>query len=380
MTARRMALLALAAFALLVVARPPRPTGLPYGVRAERAMSAAGRARRVLTATRDTLRVVEYSLWSGKMRDSVRRVLDAVPVGKRDGIFIDSRLPASARRHIEDVYRASRARMASGKMALPMFVVLDTAQSYRLGTMLWVEAVKDAAPACATVMRVRISGEALRDERRLLKDAHRVVSANFPQPRHFGLCGFEAVFGTPSQPVRRWLREREYRPVASGYDPSRAPRAPLRLRDNVIPFFASENNGARALDMRACVAGRAERCLNAIAPVADGPVADVDAVTSDWRWWGWLWGGSQDVMNTLATGMGPDAFGALWRGDASPPETYQRLTGVPIDTHARRVLLGDAPPMRVGAGVSISDVVVSLLLAMLFVGFATLSHPRQRRR
>lgn len=383
LTARRAAGLALAAFVLLVLARPPHPVGLSYVERSDRASSALERARDARDATRDTLRVVEYSLWSSQVGDSVRRQLAGMPVSARDRAFIDPRLPAATRAHIETVYAATRARMNTGRMALPIFVVLDTTVNYRLGTTLWVEDAAGPVPACATVLRVRVSREALRDTRRMSRDIQRVVPARFPQPEHFGLCGFEAAFGAPSAEVRRWLEEREFRPVASGYDPRLTPRAPRYLDDYVIPYFNSEKNGAMGLVLRACVAGRSASCLDAVAPTSErpvyGPVGGISYVVSDWRWYRWGWYGSPDLMNTLATSMGAESFGTMWRGSASPPDAYQQLTGVPMDTLARRVLVGDSPPLRVGASLSLASVITPLLIAAVFAGLATIAHPRRRK-
>ena len=383
LTARRTAALALAAFALLVIARPPRPTGPTYYEQRDRATSAVDRARDAQNATRDTLRVVEYSLWSRHVRDSVRRELATMPENGRDRAFIDPRVSAATRAHITAVYAATRARMSAGRMALPVFVVLDTTANYRLGTTLWIEDAAGPAPACATLLRVRVSREAMRDTRRMSRDIQRVVPARFPQPEHFGLCGFEAAFGAPSAEVRRWLEEREFRPVASGYDPTLTPRAPRYLGDYVIPYFNSEKNGAMGLVLRACVAGRSASCLGAVAPTSErpvyGPVGGISYVVSDWRWYRWGWYGSPDLMNTLATSMGAESFGAMWRGSASPPDAYQQLTGVPIDTLARRVLVGDAPPLRVGASLSLASVITPLLIAAVFAGLATIAHPRRRK-
>lgn len=383
LTVRRTAGLALAAFVLLVLARPPRPTGRPYVEQRARTSSELERARDARDATRDTLRVLEYSLFSRQVRDSVRRQLAVTPESGRNRAFIDPRVPAATRAHIEAVYAATRARMSASRMALPIFVVLDTSENYRRGTTLWVEDAAGPAPACATVLRVRVSREALRDTRRMSRDIQRVVSARFPQPAHFGLCGFEAAFGAPSAAVQRWLGKREFRPVASGYDPTLRPRAPRYLGDYVVPYFNYEKNGAMGLALRACFAGRSASCLDAVAPVSDqpvyGPDGGIDYVSSDRRWYGWGWNGSPQLMNTLATSMGAESFGAMWRGNASPPDAYQQLTGVPIDTLARRVLVGDAPLLRVGASLSLASVVTPLLIAAVFAGLATLPHPRRRK-
>lgn len=382
LTARRVAAIALAAFALILIARPPRPSGPTYYQRRDRGTSPVERARFAHDAARDTLRVVDYALWSTQVRDSVRRQLAATPASGRDRAFIDPRLPAARRAHIETVYAATRARMSGDGMALPLFVVLDTTLNYRLATTIWIDDVGGSTAACATVLRVRVSREAMRDVRRMSRDIQRVVPARFPQPMNFGLCGFEAAFGAPSAEVRRWLHEREYRPVASGYDHSLSPRTPRYLGDYVNPYFYMGENEVMGLNLRACYAGRSERCLDAVAPVSErtvqGHVGEIVEVVSDWRWYGWGWNGSPDLMNAIATSMGAVSFGALWRGAASPPDAYLKLTGVPMDTLARRVLVGDAPPLRVGAAISLASALGPLLVAAVFAGLATLSHPRRR--
>ncbi|MHB1096446.1 MAG: hypothetical protein ACYC3F_09745 [Gemmatimonadaceae bacterium] len=382
LTARRTAALALAAFALLVIARPPRPSGPTYDQRRDRSSSAVDRARLARDATRDTLLVVEYSLLSRQVRDSVRRQLAGWPASGRDRAFIDPRVPVAIRAHVEAVYAATRSRVNAGRMALPIFVALDTSTNFRLAERLWIEDITGPVPACATFLRVRVSPEAMRDPREVAREIRRVVPPNFPQPAHFGLCGFEAMFGAPSTEVRRWLQEREFQPIASGYDPTRVPAAPRHLSDLVVPYFYFSPNGAAGLELRACASGRSERCLNAVAPITEGQwagrVGQITNVASA-RFYGWGWNGSPELMNTLAASMGAESFGKLWRGNASPPDAYRQLTGVPIDTLARRVLVGDAPPLRVGASLSLASLITPLLIAAVFAGLATFAHPRRRK-
>jgi hypothetical protein len=305
-----------------------------------------------------------------------------MPESQRDRAFIDPRIPAATRAHVEAVFAATRARMSAGRMALPIFVVLEPGVGSRLGATLWAEDAAGPAPVCATILSVRVSDEALRDTRRMSSEVQRVVPPNFPQPAHFGLCGFEAMFGAPSAEVRSWLQEREFQPIASGYDPTRTPSAPRQLSDLVVPYFYFSPNGEAGLELRACASGRSDRCLNAVAPLAEGRragrVGQIANIAFT-RWYGWGWNGSPDLMNALATSLGAESFGTLWRGNASPPDAYRQLTGVPIDTLARRVLVGNAPPLRVGASLSLASVITPLLIAALFAGLATLAHPRRRK-
>lgn len=378
MTARRMAGIALAAFALLVVVRPPRPTGRTYDD-ALRQGSAEDRVRRALEATNDTLQTVELTKLSRELRVRIEGQLAATPAEARDRIIMDPRIPESLRRHTESVYAESRARMPHSSMALPIFVLLDQSQLYRLGSMIWIERDGDMVPTCASVLRVRASDKGMRDSRQMIRDIRRTLPPDFPQPRHFGLCGFEAAFGPPSPAMRQWLQEREFRPVVTGYDMSVSARSSPGLRDNLIPWYLAADNGAMALTLRACASGRSDQCLAAIAPTYRRGVADLATPSSEWNWYFWRYTGSLDLMNALASSLGPDRFAVLWRADEAPDKAYHRLTGVPIDTLARRVLLGNSPPLRAGATVKLTDVLVDLGIALLLAGLAAFSNPRRFR-
>jgi hypothetical protein len=379
MTVRRAAGIAVAAFALLLLAWPPRPAGPSYGTQVRRLTSAVDRARLANVSTRDTLRAVESAIWSRQVRDSVQRVIRGWPGADRNRIVVDARVPGSLQRHIAANYTVTHASLPR-LIAHPVLVVVDTGRAYRLRTTLSIEGGDAAAPYCATVVRVRVSDEALSDPARMARDVQRALGTNFPQARHLGLCGFESAFGLPSPAVRRWLIEREYRPVGGGYDPQRPPLPMRQLSDYINPYFGSRSdNGALFLRARGCAAGREEQCLDVLAPVSDRPLGVVTNVASDWRWFGWYWQGSYDLMNALATSLGTDRFAVLWRGNAAPPEAYRQLTGVPVDSLARRVLMGKVPPMRAGASVSVIEFVITLLIAAAFAGLATLSHPRRRR-
>lgn len=382
MTARRMALVAAAGFALLVVALPPRPTGTVYSGSATAPPSPRERAKRAYEATNDSLGAVSAALRAREVQDSVKRLLRALPAQARNQLVADPRLPASYRAHLQSVYAASRARVTGTAVALPVFVVVDSLAGG--DRTLWIEDLQGEAPSCAVVARISVTRDARGDERRLDREAYRNLGPGFPQPRRFGLCGFEAAFGPPSAAVRQWLRDRNYRPVSTGYDVSARPRASLRYAlEGYIPY-QTESNAALALNMRACAVGRLAQCVDAVAPTGLSwtrrSMPGLATVPADSRWYGWSSMGSPDVMNALAATMGPEKFGTLWRGNEAPPEAYRRLMGVSMDTLARRLLIGTGnPPLRVGASASFGEALSALLVAAVFAGLATLSNPRRRR-
>jgi hypothetical protein len=383
LTVRRSAGIALAGFALLVLARPPRPVGPTFDELVARLRTPAEQAGRAHQAVSDSLQAVEYSLWSRQLRDSVERELQRVPSAARDRLFLDPRIPPSFRRHLETVYAATRARMPKTKLALPIVVMLDEQSAWQ-GTRLWFGETKGLPDACVTVIRAGVSRAALDDGVLLVGQLRRSLPPTFPQASHLGLCGFEAVFGPPSAAVRRWLHERDYQPIASGYDVATPHREPPRVAEGYMPYFYATSNAEQALLQHACAAGRTAMCLGAVAPPSVKPRGDIADPASarlwlGWRWYSWRWPGSSVLMNTVAQSLGAQRFAELWRGAEAPPEAYRRLTGVPIDSLARRVLAGNAPPMRAGAAITPRGVILSLLIAGVLLALAMRSHPRRRR-
>jgi len=382
MTARRMVGVAAGAFALLVLARPPRPTGEGYFKDNPARQTPIERVKRVHDAAVDSLHAVERSIRALHVRDSVVRMLAAIPATARNQVITDARIPASVRRHLQAVYAESRTRMTGSTMPLPVFVALDSVSNYYDdASRMWIEPSQSGIAACALITRVSFSGKTIADERQLGRALYRSLTSGFPQPRHFGLCAFESAYGAPSPAVRAWLRQRQFLPVASGLDPSRAPGS-AAFDDYLDAFFwwSSVDNGALALTVRSCAAGHSAHCVAAVAPVTAGRVRDdSNYVTSPSAWYSWRYRGSRDLMNALAMSLGPQKFGDLWHANESPPDAYRRLTGVPIDTLARRLLMGGAAPIRTGAAPTIGELIAVLLIAAAFAGLATLSHPRNRR-
>lgn len=388
MTTKRLAGLTLGAFALFVLARPPRPTGTLWDVMSRDAR-ASDRAARQRTATLDTIRRIDHSLWLRRVRDSTVRTVAALPVNGRNQVFVDARIAPSLRAHIQRVYTDTR-RQIGGDVALPMFVVVDTTPFDDRTTSLWIDSLGTSQPTCATVVRVFVSSADLKANHLASRQADmrqliRALRSNFPQRRHFGLCSFEAAFGPPSASVRRWLAERQFYAIGSGFDPSLKPRKFAFVSDEGIDFDATwiswwrgGENGLRTLWLRACAAGRLASCADAVAPMGDRTAFTDGDIASNWRqsvWWDWR--GSPDLMNAMAQSLGAQKFAELWKADATPFESYRRLTGVTADTLSRRLLVGEAP-MRLGAAPTLWEALAALLVAALFAGLSVLSHPRRR--
>ncbi len=379
MTVRNSAGLAVGAFALVALAMPPRPTGSPYNPDDRR--TTVERTKRVIEAAEDSLRQVKGALRTRVLRDSVARMLAAFPADARDQLILDQRIAPSLRLLMQGTYAASRARLPQGRVALPMFVVLDTLW---FTSTQWIEDASKGRPTCATIMHVAVSSYSgpgvARNQRRWSRDVRVALGAQFPKPDDFGLCAFEAAFGEPARVPRDWLRDRGWRPVGTGLSASR----PRRRFD---PFYYGLNwdsydNGALGMRYRACYAGRTAECNAAAASVIPRRQWQFDTSTVGWegsRFWRWGFSGSIDLMNALAASMGPEKFAELWHAEDAPPDAYRRITGVPMDTLAQRVLLAGRPPISFGASTTVSELLAVLLVAAFLAGLSTLSHPRNGR-
>jgi hypothetical protein len=386
---RRFAGICLGAFVLMALARPPRPTGQffeSYGDRSR--LSATKQAMRV---TDDSIFALERSIRARVVRNSAERALSGLPTGDRVQLLADPRIPASLQQHLRQVYADTRAAMPPSAVALPMLVVLDSGSSYSAqASAQWIEPTSLGIAACATIIRISVDGRAFTQ---LARRVNRVLGPNFPRAADFGLCGFEAAFGEPSPAMHRWMAARGWSVVRVGYDPAaRAAKSrpmnyglAFRYFDRV-PWYAyrADDNGARALGFHACRAGKTSFCVVATAPSDEARVDRDGALPgsllwkSEWWWSSWL--GTPALMNNVAASIGPQRFAEAWRANDSLPESYRRLTGVPMDTLAHRALTETHPPLRAGASVTFAELVTVLLIAAAFAGLSTLTHPRRHKR
>jgi hypothetical protein len=375
-------------FAFLVLLMPPRPTGFAY-MSGRKFDTEAQRLDRAMSDVSDTLAVVSGRLWAMQVRDSLARRV--ATKGIEDRVVIDPRVPRALAQHIATVYAMARSRMGNA-VRLPLYLVHDSAFGGRFySATSYVDSLPGAPATCATVTGIHLAGYpqgGRRDTTRYL--VREFGMSRFPRTRTFGLCSFEASFGPPSATVRRWLRERNSRPIQSGYDPAR-PLRPIISQDEseyssgLSPRWGwdVEMSPGLQLKRRACAAGRLAFCSEVVAPVRATRIAEVADLTNDagMGWWNWYGGyGSTSLMNALAQSLGPAPFAQLWTADATPPESYARLTGVPMDSLARRVMFGERFEFSTGATPRVRDVLWSICVAMLLLGCAAASNPRRRPR
>ncbi|MHB1312841.1 MAG: hypothetical protein ACYC3L_12565 [Gemmatimonadaceae bacterium] len=376
MTPGRLAALTLGAFVLMAVAKPPRPTGGGYGM-ANPADRPSALTKRALSAASDSLLQTRSLLRLDATRDSVRQKVLSLPAAARNQVIADPRIKPSLRALWQQTYAASLASMGPGVVALPLVVVIDTT-GWTYSSVQWLDTSSPESPSCATVVRLTMSPRVAADARELnFAVVHNRLAANFPQPADLGLCAFVARYGAPSPQMRAWLRDRDWRAVVTGYSPALPVRNTTAQMDFLYDlFWSSYDNSALGLHRRACRAGNDRYCLDAVAP------RSLHRVKVDDGYVGFRYGSvaASDLMNQLAVSMGPAKFEELWRASDPLPVAYLRITGVPVDTLARRLIVGRGDPMRAGATVTAPEALVVLMITLLLAGVSTLAHPRRRKR
>ena len=363
MTARRLVALTLGAFVLMALAKPPRPSGGGWAIDEE--LTSTDFTKRALESANDSLLQVTTLVRLEVTREEVRQRLAALPPAARNQVIADPRISATLRSLWQRTYAATLAAAGPNAPALPVFVVFDTTRKQYSSTQ-WLVAPGPDSPGCTTVIRVYVNPRVTNDTKAVTRIMHRRLGPAFPQLADLGLCAFVARYGAVAPPTSAWLRARGWRPVVTGLSPSTpAQPGPSQLVDGYYYlFWDRSDNGALGLQRRACAAGVTSSCLAAVAPLSQNRVV----VSDGYIGFRWAYVGSPDLMNQLAISMRAEKFGELWRASEPIPEAYRRITGVPIDTLARRLLLTSrGGPLHAGATVTIPELLVVLMITLLLV-------------
>jgi hypothetical protein len=199
-----------------------------------------------------------------------------------------------------------------------------------------------------------------------------------------GPCAFYAAYGTPGNPVRRWL-------VARGWDlaltldagPRGRQRASLiGMADPRYPWYwdavYSYPPGAVA-----CIAGRAAACRGSVLAGAadDTPTPVPDIMRIDRRWWRTQrLAEAQRFLADVAHDVGRDRFLTFWTSPLPVDTALAAALKRPVGEWTADWQRDLVPSVRLGPAPRAGAVAIALTLAILALAVVTVTASRRQVR
>lgn len=324
------------------------------------------------------VRVANELAWRAEAREAVR----ALPrqAGTAAIVRIDPRVTARAATGLREQFDAELRALGDGAPRHPValiVVVMDSvpARSDALYARSAIVLPERAGDPCATVVFVpaRFPGSAgIRGTQRAL-----------------GPCAFYAQYGTPSEANNAWMRETRataaaFRTVPHGLA---VPTKPIDL----------ERRGRYAesslLDILACRAGDDARCRAVFSPTGPDGLQFGDSDSEIRRrvreqeagvllGQGYVYDAATYVLRAgllarLADQLGPDRFGALWRGPVRIDEALPQQLGRPVERWVYDEVVAGTTPYS--AGPTLPGVSIAAALAII-IALGALAIARSPRR
>ena len=203
-----------------------------------------------------------------------------------------------------------------------------------------------------------------------------------------GTCAFYAAFGAPGTAVDAWLHSTRFASARylSSTSSTRDESTELDLSASFALYYRD------GFQMASCRAGRSASCAaffspdpRAVPPFEPQPalldeLASFEPGTevgSFYRFDGGDWNAQGGLLNALATDLGRERFGEMWRGPNSLAESYAAEAGRPLaefvaDYVARRTL-----PYRAGPGLPPVPAALGIGLTLLALVIALRYAPRK---
>ena len=324
------------------------------------------------------VRVASELAWRAEAREAVR----ALPRGPGATalVRIDARVPARVATRLREQFDAELRALGDGAPRHPVALIVAVIDS--------LPARSDALYArSATVLPERVADPCAVVLLTPEKFPGRAGIAG--TQRLLGPCAFYAQYGTPSEANNAWMRD------------TRATAAAFRTVPHGLAVDAKpidlERRGRYAesslLDILACRAGDAARCRAVFAP--SGPdgllysdseseirrrVRDQDAGVLLRQ--GYVYDAGTYVLRAgllarLADQLGPERFGALWRGSVRIDEAVPQQLGRPVERWVYDEIAARTSTYR--AGPTLPAVSVGLALAII-AAFGVVAITRSPRR
>jgi hypothetical protein len=316
-------------------------------------------------------------------RAEAREIARALPPVRAEAplIRIDPRIgresEARLRRRFEDEVR--EAGGATPRHPLAFVVRIDSTNP----TGIYLRAValpERAGDPCTIVMTVPFN----------LRNTLFLVATQ----RLLGTCAFYAAHGAPGPEVERWLRDTRIasaqyiaRPSAFAGD-----TVDLKLRMRWYGFTTDAASLAR------CRAGAEDACLRFLSPDPATPaifeepreggaaldrtplatVAPGTEVFQSGSWGGDLYLLRGAILGTMATELGPERFGALWRDSRPLEESFRAFEGRTLGAWVAEYVAERTEPYAAGPGLRLLPILLSLALVLGAMLLGIFRSPRRQ--
>lgn len=293
------------------------------------------------------------------------QTLRAVPV-QTPLVRFDPRVPAGAADQLRATIASelSAANANPPRHALAVIVVVDTGRLV-LGYRRAVVLPGRGEEPCTVVLTVALT--------------HAATLTLSPTDRLLGTCAFYAAYGAPGAATAAWLRESraasaQFLQLPSGYTGS------MRRRQLDAGFTAEAS----------CRAGRREACLTLFAPSRGVPIfedqtpaesLESTAVPGTQSYWT-LWYLPEEyllqpgMLGALASELGPQHFGELWRSDRTIADSYRARAGRPFEEWLYEYIAARTLPYSAGPGIGALAWILASGLVVLAVAATLRRTPR----
>lgn len=192
--------------------------------------------------------------------------------------------------------------------------------------------------------------------------------------RTLGSCAFHAVYGTPGAGMHEWLLDTQLERAVYLTPPASVAEDTAMIKTRTFWYASS-------IPLRGCRAGRPALCdvhfsgndtlfarldrmtFDEFAEMSDavnGLLPDVvmfDPAISIERS-----RITRGLLAELATSLGPDRFGTIWRGDG-PTRGFERAEGRPLSEWTHQLLMKHVLPDDIGSGLTLGSALLTLLVA-----------------
>ena len=212
----------------------------------------------------------------------------------------------------------------------------------------------DGVPYCFTVLPA------------FHKDVDEYSAINAAGPRMMDECRLWATYGAPGNAVADWLEH-----GGSRFAREAVVLAPEEYRfDHQSPFGRRDNRWFASLQGQMCIAGSARTCEMSVLGPDSIPSAARLAQSTLSYWQPRIFPGETAMLTSLESAFGRERFAAFWHSNAPVPRAFRDAFGISLGTWVQQWSAAALGPLQVGAGLTATSILLSLLSIAVFIGAA----------